>query len=81
MPLSEIEEIYRQRVSTMTPAEKFQRMHTLNQWARWNIARTITEKEGPLPPEVLKWRVALWIYGRNSECRRLIEGQLERVSS
>ena len=48
-------------------------MHALNAWARWHIARRITEEEGPLPPEILKWRIALWIYGRNPESRQLID--------
>jgi hypothetical protein len=77
--MSLVEDAYRQTVETMTPAEKFARMHALNSWARWNIARRITAEHGPLPPEVLKWRIALWIYGRNPECRQLIEEHLARV--
>jgi hypothetical protein len=77
--LSLVEEAYRQAVKAMTPAEKFARMHALNEWARWNIARRITEEHGPLPPDVLKWRIALSIYGRNPECRQLIEEHLTRV--
>ena len=54
-------------------------MVELNAWARWNIARLITEESGPLPPDVLKWRVALWIYGQNPESRQLIEEHIARV--
>jgi hypothetical protein len=75
-----VEDVYQVAVDAMTPAQKIARMVDLNAWARWNIARLITEECGPLPPEVLKWKVALWIYGRNPECRQLIEEQLARVS-
>ena len=77
--MSLVEDAYWQAVDAMTPAEKFARMHALNDWARWNIARRITEEYGQLPPEVLKWRIALWIYGHNPECHQLIEEHLARV--
>ena len=76
---TDLESAYRAAVDAMTPAEKFARMVELNEFARWNIARLITEEQGPLPPEELKWKVALWIYGRDPECRQLIEEQLSRV--
>ncbi len=77
--MSLVEEVYQQRIAAMTPAEKIERMRALNAWARWNVARLITEELGPLPPEVLRWRVALRLYVRNPVCRQLIEEQLERV--
>lgn len=77
--MSLVEETYWQKVSAMTPAQKFARMHALNQWARWNIARRITAERGPLAPEELKWRIALHIYGNNPVCRELIEEQLAHV--
>lgn len=78
--MSLVEQAYQDSIDAMTPAEKFARMVALNGWARWNIARIITEESGPLPPEVLKWRVALWIYGNEPECRKLIKEQLSRIS-
>jgi hypothetical protein len=80
-PVSLVEAAYRRAVDAMTPAQKFERMVELMAWGRWNIGRRITEAEGPLPPEVLKWRVALWIYGRQPVVRQLIEEQLARVST
>ncbi|HUQ72308.1 MAG TPA: hypothetical protein VM165_22470 [Planctomycetaceae bacterium] len=77
--MSVVANAYRAAVDAMTPAQKIARMVELNQWARWNIERCIAAKEGPLPPEVMKWQVALWLYGRNPVCRRLIEEQLARV--
>ncbi len=79
--MSLVEDAYRAAVDAMTPAQKIERMAELNQWAHWNIERCITAEHGPLPPEVLKWRVALWIYGRDPECRQLIKEQLARVQS
>ena len=76
-----VEQEYQRRIQALTPAEKFERMHALNQWARWNVARVIIEESGPLPPEVLKWRVALRIYGRDPISRALIEEQLAHVSA
>jgi hypothetical protein len=63
----------------MTPAQKFARMVALNRWAHWNIERCITEEQGPLPPEIMKWCGALRLYGHNPHCRKLIEEQLARV--
>lgn len=77
--MSTVEDTYWQLISAMTPAEKFARMHAMNRWARWNIARRITEERGSLTREELKWRIALWIYGNNPVSRQLIEEQLERV--
>lgn len=77
--MSLVENAYQLAVARMTPADKFARMHALNEWARWNISRRITEQEGPLPADVLKWRIALALYGRNPESRQLIEEHLARV--
>ncbi len=77
--MSLVEDAYRVAVDAMTPAQKFARMVELNQWALWDIERCIIEEHGPLPPEVLKWTVALWIYGRNPDSRQLIEEQLNHV--
>jgi hypothetical protein len=79
--LTFVEQEYQRRIQAMSPAEKFTRMHALNEGARWNIARIITEQSGPLTTEALKWRVALWTSGRNPACRTLIEEQLARVSA
>jgi hypothetical protein len=81
LKMSTVEEAYQAAVHQMTPTQKIQRMLELNQWAHWNIERCIIEEFGPLPPEVMKWRVALWIYGNNAESRQLIEEQLARVQN
>ncbi len=77
--MSLVEDTYRAAVDAMTPAQKIARMLELNQWAQWNIERCITAERGPLSPEEMKWQVALWIYGHNPECRKLIEEHLDRV--
>jgi hypothetical protein len=78
--MSLVEDAYQQAIAAMTPAEKLARMAELNAWGRWNIERRIVEAEGPLPPEILKWRVALWLYGQQPVVRQLIEEQLADVS-
>lgn len=77
--MSQIEEIYQSMIDAMTPAQKIERMVKLNQWALWNVERRISEEQGPLPPEIMKWEAALQIYGHHATCRQLIEEQLARV--
>ena len=77
--MSLAEDAYRAAVDAMTPAQKFARMGELNCWAHWNIARIITVEQGALPPEILKWKVALWKYGHNPISSRLIEDHLTQL--
>ena len=79
--MSLAENAYRAAVDAMTPAQKFARMGELNQWAHLRIARIITEEQGPLPPVILKWKVALWKYGNNPASRKLIEDHLALILS
>ena len=76
-----VEEYYQAAIAKMTPAEKIERACALNAWGRWNLERRITEELGPQSPEVMKWRVALRVYGQNPVCRQMIEEQLARVSN
>lgn len=77
--MSLVEDTYRAAIDAMTPAQKIARMLQLNQWAHWNIERRIAAERGPVSPEIMKWEVALWVYGRNPACRELIEEHLARV--
>lgn len=79
--MSLVDHAYDAAIDAMTPAQKIARMVQLNQWARWNIERCIAAECGPLPPNEMKWRVALWIYGDDPLCRMLIEEQISRVQS
>ncbi|MFO1096493.1 MAG: hypothetical protein U0992_24775 [Planctomycetaceae bacterium] len=79
--MSEIEEIYRQRVDAMTVAEKFERMHALLYWARDLYARQLREELGDVSEERLKWEIALRQYGSDMRTRRLIEQRLQDVES
>jgi hypothetical protein len=47
--MSLVEEAHWRAVDAMTPAQQLARMHAMNSWARWHIARRIMEQEGPLP--------------------------------
>jgi hypothetical protein len=79
--MSFVEDRYQEVLATWSPAKKMARAASLNAWAKWNVARQITARFGELPPEVLKWRIALWVYGNNPNSRALIEEQLARVSA
>lgn len=77
--MTDVEAAYRAAVDAMTPAQRIERMLHLNQWAYWNAQRCVIAELGPLPPEELKWQVALRYYGDEPECRQLIEEQLRRI--
>ena len=77
----DIEETYWNIVSTMTPAEKFARMHAMLNWARDLYARQLREKLGDVSDERLRWEVALRQYGGDRRTRELIERKLEDVQS
>lgn len=78
--MSLVDEAYRHAIDVMSPAKKIERMVNLNSWGRNVIERKITAEFGPLPPEVLKLRIALWIYGDEPAARELVEEALRRVS-
>lgn len=78
--MSLVDEAYQRAVDAMSPAKKIERMVNLNSWGRSVIERKITAESGSLPPEVLKLRVALWIYGGDSTVCGLVEEALGRVS-
>lgn len=79
--MSLTEDVYRQAVDAMTPAEKFARLHALLNWARDLYARQLREKLGDVSEERLKWEVALRQYGFDRRTRELIERKLEDVQS
>jgi hypothetical protein len=76
-----VEQTYQSIVDRMSPAERIARSVSLFYWVRENIARQIIAESGPLPPEVLKWRVALRLYGGDPVSRRMIEEKLASVAN
>ena len=75
-----IEQRYQARIDAMSPAERMARASSLFSWVRENIARQIVAESGPVAPEVLKWRVALRLYGDDPVTRRMIEEKLASVA-
>jgi hypothetical protein len=75
-----VEQTYQAIVDRMSPAERLERSVSLFFWVRENIARQIIAESGPLPPEVVKWRVALRLYGGDPVSRVIIEEKLASVS-
>lgn len=48
-------------------------------WARGLIARQIQAEKGVLPGDVLKWEVAMRMYGGDATARAMIQRKLDRV--
>jgi hypothetical protein len=80
-----IEELYAERLASMSPKERVARAAAMFQWSREMIGRQIIKEEAmagraPLMPEVLKWRIALRMYGADPKARTVIERRLADVS-
>jgi len=75
-----VEQTYQSIIDRMPPAERLARSVSLFYWVRENIGRQIIAESGPLPPEVLKWRIALRLYGGDPVSRCMIEEKLASVS-
>ena len=75
-----IEAEYNNRIAAMTPAERVARSAAMFQWTRDQIARRLERELGEMDAELLKWRVALELYGHEPTVRALIERRLQDVS-
>jgi hypothetical protein len=51
------------------------------QWTREQLARQIIAQLGPMDASVLKWHIALRLYGNEPIVREMIERELAHVSS
>lgn len=81
MEQSEIDIEYERRWKAMSPAEKVARSAAMFAWTRQQIATRIRKASPSLSDEEVKWHVALQLYERDSEVVRLIQEQLNDVSS
>lgn len=64
----------------MTPAERVARSAAMFQWTRDQIARQLTKEFGEMSGELLKWNVAMRLYGNEPQMRSMIEQKLADVS-
>ena len=80
-PMSMIAAEYRNRIDAMTPAERVSRSAAMFVLTRNQIERQIVLAEGEMEPEVLKWKIALRLYGNSAIIRQLIARELANVSS
>jgi len=80
MPISLVEQLYQERIDALTPAERVARAAAMFVWTREQIARQITAEQGPTDESLLKWLVALRLYGNDPQTRELIERKIEHVS-
>ena len=64
----------------MTPAERVARSAAMFQWTRDQLARQVISEHGEISDELLKWHVALRLYGNEPTVRKLIERKLADVS-
>jgi hypothetical protein len=78
--MTDIEQEYRVRLSTMSVAEKVARSQAMFLWSREVIAKQISEEHPEYSSERLKWEVAARIYADEPETMKLVERMLERVS-
>jgi hypothetical protein len=78
--MTPIEQKYQARIDAMSPDERMDRASSLFNWVRENIARQIVAESGPVDPEVLKWRIALRLYGDDPVTRLMIEEKLASVA-
>ncbi len=77
---SPIELAYQQRIDSMLPFERVARSAAMFQWTCEQIARQIVSESGPMSDDLLKWHVALRLYGNEPAVRRMIEGKIADVS-
>ena len=68
------------RLDAMSPAERVARSAAMFAWTREQLARQISAELGPMPDEILKWQVALRLYGNEPDMRKMIEQRLSDVS-
>ena len=79
--MSYVEDLYREAIDAMTPAERMQRVHVFLNWVRDLYARQLRPQLGDVSEERLKWEVALRMYGSDRRARSLIERKLQDVLS
>lgn len=77
---SAIESRYQDSIAALTPAERVARSAAMFAWTRDQIARQIVAEQGDMDAELLRWKVALRLYGGESVVRRLIERKLADIS-
>lgn len=75
-----LKEHYAQSIDRLSPKEKLVRAAQMFALVREYLGRQIVAEEGPMSPEVVKWKVALRLYGDEAGSRVLIEEALHRVS-
>lgn len=75
-----VEQAYHRRIDAMSPAEKVARSAAMFEWVRDQFARQIVSQKGEMGEEMLKWHVALRLYGDEPLIRELIERKLADVS-
>lgn len=68
-----IEERYRAEIDRLSPRERIARGMAMFDWARGWLERQIVAERGPMPPDRLRWEVALRLYGNEPGPRQLIE--------
>jgi hypothetical protein len=64
----------------MSAVERIRRAEALFRWSRDYLARSIASEQGPMPDDLLKYKVALRQYGANPSAKRLIDELAQRVS-
>ena len=78
---SSIESAYLAGIDALSPAERVARSAAMFQWTRDQLGRRISCELGETNETLLKWHVALRLYGNEPAIRKMIEQKLADVSS
>lgn len=76
-----VEEIYRERVEALSPADRVARMAAVTAWVRNQMRRSLLAADPDLSSEQIKWKVASKLYGQDTELGALIRKRAADVSA
>ena len=77
---SAVERRYLEAQERLSACGRLARAAEMFAWSRGFIARQIRAEKGEMPPERLKWEVALRLYGGDDAARAIIQRKLDHVS-
>lgn len=74
-----IDQRYQEAIDCLSPREKLAQSLAMFDWARRWIARQIVTEQGVMDQELLRWEVALRVYGHEPATRQMIQKHLDKL--